>query len=808
MARRKRRQPAQQNPQTPPQESPLSEVVLSRSRPPALRLKEEEKRSIVQRVIRFAADDRSARQKEIEERVHLHAKIHQVTGQSSGRWSGSSDAALPDIAAACFREEDTLLNAAMSVMPIVEAKAANPRDKGQERRLSMLIHHQMMIEQNGPRTIEQLACDFTRDGVYTLLTTWVREKRETVQVRQFEAIPADKLPKDYFRRILRENMGARNERSTDKSGWEWRFQDGDGQWFDVAFYTTDEGEVEAEIRGEVIKFNAPKFIRYAYENVLHPYYCDNLQPPCPSNPNGASHVILVDQPTVGEVKQLIRTGEYNRVTVGDIKEDAGKSHPDHNRSLYELSIESEVDMMRGFDQYIGRTYEGAKNHGLLTRYTCYDVWERGDGREVDVIFVVLPELKLLVRAVPLGEECPIVPPMRPLSEASRIPVTGRRIGFSLPKTMNGTHDVKKDWVDLMIDSSELEAVPMFAYQERSSIDALDYSVYPGAGWPERNQGDLRLMQFSPQSGAVALNIISLMDSMQEDVSMLGDLQAGRIPAGKSAALRNSGTVEKLLLQGEARPQRLLARFFSGIAHAAMIAHGLNVHYLSPNKAFRVMGAPDRDEELIELQDGDLSADIRFSFVASIFNASKVAQQQGLDTFFQIAANPLMLELGIVTGDHIFRLLSDIGRALGVDAERYSQAPSPEGDVPPVSAQTAFNAILGNQAPSGRPQETPPQRHFQLLNQYFQTFAQSAGVPLDRALSKVQMSLLLRWLEQVQQFIQQQEAKQRQVQAAQQLQSARQQGAQAGAVESLVGQAGPVQRNDVTNESLPSSGTPQ
>ena len=64
--------------------------------------------------------------------------------------------------------------------------------------------------------------------------------------------------------------------------------------------------------------------------------------------------------------------------------------------------------------------------------------------------------------------------------------------------------------------------------------------------------------------SMALNLLTLADQMQEKLTVRGDLQLGRVPIGRSSALRTSENLQALLGAGEARPERIMRRFVKGL----------------------------------------------------------------------------------------------------------------------------------------------------------------------------------------------------------------------------------------------------
>jgi hypothetical protein len=77
--------------------------------------------------------------------------------------------------------------------------------------------------------------------------------------------------------------------------------------------------------------------------------------------------------------------------------------------------------------------------------------------------------------------------------------------------------------------------------------------------------------------------------MEEKLTNIGDLQLGRVPQGKASALRTVAGMQTVLSQGDARPERVLRRFFIGLTQIWKIIHSHNQAFLPKNKQFLICG---------------------------------------------------------------------------------------------------------------------------------------------------------------------------------------------------------------------------
>lgn len=771
----------------------------------------EDPQQIVHRVKRFYEEFKQSRVHDLEARIQRHAMMRQWTEGSRGEgpWDGSSDVALGDIMAVVLKTEDTLQNAVLSTRPVVTAKATQKDQTEREERINMTLDYQFFREQNGEKLIEDTSCDFVRDGSYKVYTRWITERRLTTQTRHFDPIPPSLDPRGYFVNLLKsklENVKEMTE-TPESDGWDWSVRQ-ENEWREVRFYTDPDNDEEVimDIRGDLTAYDGPCHFRYPYEDILYPYWCENLNAPGPSNPRGATAVILVDYPTLDEVKRLVRDGTYDRIKLSDLEgapKTQGIARTDGN------SLERAKEEMRGFDPDTSKMPADEPLHGTMRRLTCFDVWAPNDEEEsIDVVWTVLEHPDLLVRAKPLGEIAPGNPPKRPLSHAAMIPIPGRVDGIGIPELMEGLHRFKKQTFDMMVDSGMLEMLPWFTYRQSSSVNPEEYTVFPGAGWPVAQQGDIQIQQVRPQSGAVAINMLTLADQMQDDLTMVGDLQLGRIPAGKSSALRTSGGIQQVLAQGEARPERILRRYFCGLRNMFALMWNLNKSFLTETKRFRVMGIPRKEGDLVELTREDFSGTVDFDFEANILNSSKVAMQQAMSEVLTLTLNPLALQLGMADGETIYRVLSDYFRALGQQPEKYLKKPTPFADQPKITAEQAMTDVLFfARIPVGVPAEGTAEEHLAKVNDILNRKAPD-GIVIAQKMGPAQVQALQAHIAKVRQLALAEQQQQQIQQSAAQLQTQRTQSGGAGGTTPTQSQAPMVEKGDVVDESLPSSGTPQ
>ena len=674
---------------------------------------------IARRVNEMAKNDELARHDEQFMRLQRYAKFRMwVAGNSDWPWQNSSDVGIPDMMTDVLAVEDSLHNAVMSNRPLAEARALKKTDEEKQDNIDNLLDAQLFIEQNGEKVVEEAASCFVMDGNFTAHVPWVREDRKVVLYRSFEKLDEGEVPRVRFEKILQQEFPLPNiVEPLNDEGWDWEVTDENDQTYTVKFYTAKDGEIEMISKQSVEMFDGPKVIIKDFEDVLTPERCANLQIPGPSNPGGATHVILRDQDCpVDEILRLVDSGFYDMVSKEDIDKlkSTQDSKTDESEKAQKSVLQGKVDVKPQDDD----------THKTVTRYLCFDLYDiDGDGINTDVMWWVLKEPELLLKAKQMTEMYPCMPPRRPLAESSFVPVKGRREGIGLLEMMESMHDFKKQIMDQAVDAGTLGNLPFWFYRPTSNIKPETMMMGPGDGMPLT---DPKNDVFFPNIGAgqatsFALNMLTVADAKQEKLTVRGDLQSGRVPVGRSSALRTTENMQSMMQAGEARPERILRRFLMGIVEIFKQMHELNQHFLPDKKKFRVVGIKEPNEDPYReiVSSEEIAGRFKFDFSVNVMNASKLALQMSLEKLMGVYVNPLMLQLGIIDPDGIYRLARDWGRANGQEPEKYIGPPSPEAMLEPITWVDAVTKIINGEMPMGRPQEGA-QAHLDALIQFTQT----------------------------------------------------------------------------------------
>lgn len=775
----------------------------TRSRPEALNI---DRQKIADRVIRLYEASLQSRTDEEQARIQRYAKYRLWTEQKDWPWEDASNIPLPDMTEKSLRLQDTLHNAVMSQRPPIGSKALDKSNKDKEQRIDKLIDYQVFVEQPGEKIIGDLADQFVNDGVFTAFIPWVTEQRQTSDLRLFDPIPAELQPDEYFSALVSKAYPNDKYAQIPKNaGWDWTIKPDGGKRIDLSFYTRKSGDVEMVARGEVTVYDGPCVIPYAWADVFHPPRAANLQMPSPSNKGGAAFVVLRDPTvTVNEIFDLSKGDDpfYDLMTQADIDR-----LPNQGDSGKDTGLEGVKDDLQGVSRM--PTVSGAESHKTLTRLMCFDLYDiDGDGVDEDVVWWVLLETKTLMRARRLTEVYPAMPPRRPLAEAAFLPIEGRRGGMSLLEIMEGLHDATKSLMDQTVDSGTLKTVPFGFYRAAGGLRPEVIRMWPGELYPLNDpKNDIYFPQFSTNSEGLQINLVTMLQGMGERLTTIGDLNFGRVPAGKASALRTAAGISMISSQGEARPERILRRFFMGLCEIWGQIHELNQVFLPKDKQFRIVGYQGEGKELFGVVENhdQIKGRFSFDFSANVLNTSKSNLQQALMTLSQVFISQVAIQTGITKPDNIYRLFRDVAQAWGQDPDKYISAPDPDAMMPRIFAEEAVSAILNDNMPEGRAAEAGGEmEHFQKLL----SFTHNDGFGF---LSEPQVEMFREYLAQCQKRA---VAEQQQQQLMQAAQSFGQQGGAGPIMPGAASQQLPVNPqtqpmlasgNELMDESLPTAG---
>ena len=107
--------------------------------------------------------------------------------------------------------------------------------------------------------------------------------------------------------------------------------------------------------------------------------------------------------------------------------------------------------------------------------------------------------------------------------------------------MEGLHDLLKQIVDQTIDAGTIVIVPFGFYRPSSSVKPEVMRLEPGILIPTSDPSrDISFPTIGNQpQQAMGLNMMTVLSGYEDRLTSISDLQHGRVPTGKSSALRTS-----------------------------------------------------------------------------------------------------------------------------------------------------------------------------------------------------------------------------------------------------------------------------
>ena len=667
-------------------------------------------KDLAQYLVECLETDLSDRSAWNEMRIQRYAKMRGWTEPKDFPWADASNAALTFLMTESTRSQDTLCNAILAKHPIVESRAIAKADMTKQKMIDEHLDYQLFVEQSGEEIVAQLVQSFVEDGVFLAYTPWVRYRERVTETRKYPRIPLDvemsagvmqaiitTLPPDSITRVEpRDDEGYR---------WRVRYREHDiEQMAEIEAYQDDDGDyLELCWKRFVVAYDGPCTMPKTVDEYVVPWRCENVQPPSPNNPNGADHVILLDYPSLDEVRRLHMEGYYDAMTAKELEDLINLSSYDPEQQAENADLQDLKDALEGIEG-------GSRNEGpeevqgskALTRMHCFLGWDvDGDGLQEQIVVTMLKENKQIVRVRSLTEDYPSDPPRRPLAYAAYLPVAGRFYGISLLEVLEAVHDRMKMNYDQGTDAATIKNVPWFTYKPSSATPPRTIHIAPGEGVPMANpRDDIFVPQFASQGDAWMMNMMALLQQEAERASMQGAVQFGQIPRGKSSALRTSSNMQAVMSQGDARPERLLRRFFGGFREVYAMMHELNQRFLPKKKQITLMEpAPDGTQIYQDVLVEQVSGKMRFTFTAGMFNTNKEMQIQILQTLMGILINPLMLQIGVVGQEQIFNLLTDFIKIMQQPNTRYIKQPQPGPEQIFLTADEVMQMLVSGRMPT-------------------------------------------------------------------------------------------------------------
>lgn len=745
MAEHENDKPVGNNPTVPEFKPP---IPPRRKRKRVLKLDEE----ISRKVIQEHNETLDLRDPRIQMRMARYRKLRGWLPEKSFPWSDSANFWIPLMLIFSLRTKATLENAAKSIRPMMNSKALHRRDYLKQDRIDNLLDYQFFTENDGEKKIDQYISNFVDDEAVFSFVHNVRKEDDYRDIRVLPPAPNDQPFIVYAAQMLPVIFPTmdqeRGHKVLDDEGFKWELEFIDQQQernrARVEFFDREDGKMEAHIAYTAVTFDGPSVEVMDFEDVVFPVRSANLQAPGPENPYGAPWVDRICKTSVDVIKRGFDSGLYDQLTQEDLDSIIeGKTLVGSGDKVEEPK--EQKDQLEGV--HTPWTNKGDERT-VIERYGRYDV--DGDGFEEDVIFWIEKSQKKLMKAVYLTEMYPGLPVKRPLNSESFIPVPNRVYGMSEPELIESIQDIMQMLMNQHIDWGTLTNTPFFVYRAASGWKPEVVRIEPGLGIPlDDPERDFKIPAFPTRSESYTINTMTVLQQFAERLSMISDINFGRVPTGKSSAFRTQGATLSILAQGDVRSEQILRRLFHGFGAIYQGMHRLNQRYLPEKKEILIADVEAEGEEIYDdITPDDISGIVDFRFKASLLNTNKQALSGALSEFMALAISPLAIQAGVVTEQEIYTLLRKKAKAADLDPDQILQRPFNFG--PKITAEEAISAIVGGDPAVGRTLE-PPEEHLAKLNKLEQDPVQfgwinSGNLPLYQA-----------WKQRVEGLVQQRQA---------------------------------------------------
>ena len=170
-------------------------------------------------------------------------------------------------------------------------------------------------------------------------------------------------------------------------------------------------------------------------------------------------------------------------------------------------------------------------------------------------------------------------------------------------------------------------------------------------------------------------------------------------------------------------------------------HELNVAFLPPKKFYKVVGPKNMGDSAYKTLDdpGKLKGRYQFDFKANALNTNKAVHSQIMQQLDGMLINGLTMQLGIVTPETVYTLLTKTVKAMGEDPDELKMQ-KPMGGLmgPTIMAHEALAVILDGELPDAFPAEGAI-KHIQDFMGVVQE-AKEAGVLGEGSMALIQVYL--------------------------------------------------------------------
>ncbi len=385
------------------------------------------------------------------------------------------------------------------------------------------------------------------------------------------------------------------------------------------------------------------------------------------DPQKADFVAQSQMMTASEMWTLADEGIFDETAVENIIAGGAKK----NASDATQTIKQERALQAGVSN--SQATAETDRYRVIEAYCKLDV--DGSGISADIVVWMNPESRELLHANYLYRREPSG--LIPYFKIDFYKRNGQVYGigiiellYSLSKEMDAMHNIR-------VDTGILTSMPFGFYRPTSSMTEETLPISPGAMIPLDNpQTDIFFPNLGGRTG-FGLQEEQNLNSWIERLTSISDLSLGLL--GAQGAARTATGARALVGEANANLNIFVRRMNAGWKRALNYTFNLLQRKLEPGFQFRLFG-DDGDAYWAQIPDREALAGMYdFELESNSANSNKSLQVETANQIYQMTANPIDMQLGLISPAERFEAVKNLLQQMGVkDWSRYIRKPSQIG----------------------------------------------------------------------------------------------------------------------------------
>lgn len=528
------------------------------------------------------------------------------------------------------------------------------------------------------RIFDENALITLTEGQSFVFQTWVREERKVCHKYQY---PATRLIPDpmsgqilpqptTIEQIINELFNIEGEKrivfdteieeiGEDRYRVFYQIKRGPDDWSDheaiIDFSLDDNYEdplkhtIYAKVISTEIVFEGVKMENVNLDFLYFPKDIKSLQPPdCP-------HLVIKSEETISEIRYKMKIGEYNLLNNKKLKKI--ESHLTDYKNITENKSDSEtIEIIEDIEGTNKQIFPDE----IVTKYICYYSYDvDGDGIKEEIQIILFPDSKIIAKACYLEEV--FKHGKRPIRHISYDIRPYSIFGKGVPENLHSLQELYDDIYKLMLNYGAVIALPFFFYEAAGNLEGEVYKLRAGEGYPVSGVDNIRFPSFTN-------NLPITFAELQQTYNHIE--RRGKVSEplyGRQAQARQTATATLKLL-GEAMEgmQINFNRFKQGWGEIFKDFYLLHMAYMPDQMKYRIFDPMSKKYDFKTISRRDLIEMPDINFDIHLEHLSDVFQREMWTQLFQITANPLTIQMGLVQPPQIANLLERIYEAFKIE----------------------------------------------------------------------------------------------------------------------------------------------